>query len=74
MKCPNCNSDNFEYEKFCHICGTKLDTQALSQNSTNSKKGLSRKDTFARLLMLVLFVAVALLYESKFLGQFFKFP
>ncbi len=72
MKCPNCRSDNFDYEKFCHICGTKLEQQTISQEESDSKNDLSRKDIFARLLLLFLFVITFLLYESRFLSQFFK--
>lgn len=72
MKCPNCRSDNFEYEKYCHICGTKLDQQFSSQNDTNSKKDLSKKDIFARLLLIVLFLATFLVYQGSFFSQFFK--
>ena len=72
MKCPNCNSDNFEYEKFCHICGTKLEKTNLSQNTDDSRKKFTKKDIIARLLLIFLFIAVFLGYQLRFLGQFIK--
>ena len=72
MKCPNCGSDNFDYEKFCHICGTKIPENASSSNQSSNRKGFTKKDILARLLLIFLFIAVFLVYQLQFIGQFFK--
>ena len=69
MKCPNCHNDNFEYEKYCHVCGTKLTSEDNSQNDGKDSNKFSTKDILARLILVLVFALTIILYQLRSFGM-----
>lgn len=73
MRCQNCNNENFDYEQYCHVCGTKLGSQSNPPNSDKKKYKHSDRDFILRLFVGLLFTFAFVLYQLRILG-ILKFP
>ncbi len=69
MKCQNCHNDNFDYEKFCHVCGVKLIPESNPNSSNQNKNKHYNRDFLLRLFVGFLLSIAFILYELRTFGM-----